>query len=56
MADIWQDFIGVVTSTCARIYGGRGARNRREETRKRIARQHYRVSSVRSDAIHKANS
>ena len=30
--------------------------NRREQTRKRIARQHYRVSCVRSDAIHKATS
>ncbi len=28
MADIWQDFIDVVTSMCARIYGRRGARNR----------------------------
>ncbi|MBU4357773.1 MAG: IS607 family transposase [Actinobacteria bacterium] len=28
MDDIWQDFIDVVTSTCARIYGRRGARNR----------------------------
>lgn len=28
MADIWQDFIDVVTSMCARIYGKRGARNR----------------------------
>ncbi len=27
MADIWQDFIDVVTSMCARIYGKRGARN-----------------------------
>jgi len=27
-ADIWQDFIDLVTSMCARIYGGRGARNR----------------------------
>ena len=26
--DIWQDFIDVVTSMCARIYGQRGARNR----------------------------
>jgi len=26
MADIWQDFIDVVTSMCARIYGKRGAR------------------------------
>lgn len=26
--DIWQDFIDVVTSFCARIYGKRGARNR----------------------------
>ncbi|MCG2796850.1 MAG: transposase, partial [Actinomycetia bacterium] len=30
--------------------------NRREETRKRIARQHYRISCVRSDAVHKATS
>lgn len=30
--------------------------SRREETRKRIARQHMRVSYVRSDAIHKATS
>ena len=28
MADVWQDFIDVVTSVCARIYGKRGARNR----------------------------
>jgi len=28
MADIWQDFIDVVTSMYARIYGRRGARNR----------------------------
>lgn len=28
MADIWADFIDVVTSMCARIYGKRGARNR----------------------------
>ena len=28
MGDIWQDFIDVVTSMCARIYGKRGARNR----------------------------
>jgi putative resolvase len=28
MADIWQDFIDLVTSMCARIYGKRGARNR----------------------------
>lgn len=28
MADIWHDFIDVVTSMCARIYGRRGARNR----------------------------
>ncbi len=28
MSDIWQDFIDVVTSMCARIYGARGARNR----------------------------
>ena len=28
MADIWQDFIDVVTSICARIFGKRGARNR----------------------------
>lgn len=28
MSDIWQDFIDVVTSMCARIYGRRGARNR----------------------------
>ena len=28
MADIWQDFIDVVTSMCVRIYGKRGARNR----------------------------
>lgn len=27
-ADIWQDFIDIVTSMCARIYGKRGARNR----------------------------
>ncbi len=27
-ADLWQDFIDVVTSMCARIYGKRGARNR----------------------------
>jgi putative resolvase len=27
-ADIWQDFIDLVTSMCARIYGRRGARNR----------------------------
>lgn len=27
-ADIWQDFIDVVTSMCARIYGKRGARDR----------------------------
>ena len=30
--------------------------NRREVTRKRIARQHMRISCVRSDAIHKATS
>ncbi|MBU4386509.1 MAG: transposase, partial [Actinobacteria bacterium] len=30
--------------------------NRREETRKKIARQHYRISCVRSDAVHKATS
>lgn len=30
--------------------------SRRHETRKRIARQHYRVSCVRSDAMHKATS
>lgn len=28
MGDIWQDFVDVVTSMCARIYGKRGARNR----------------------------
>ena len=28
MTDIWADFIDVVTSMCARIYGKRGARNR----------------------------
>ena len=28
MADVWTDFIDVVTSMCARIYGLRGARNR----------------------------
>ena len=28
MTDIWQDFIDVVTSMCARIYGKRGVRNR----------------------------
>lgn len=28
MADIWADFIDVVTSMCARIYGTRTARNR----------------------------
>ena len=28
MADVWQDFIDVVTSMCVRIYGKRGARNR----------------------------
>lgn len=28
MVDIWTDFIDVVTSMCARIYGKRGARNR----------------------------
>jgi putative resolvase len=27
-SDIWQDFIDVVTSMCARIYGKRGARNK----------------------------
>ncbi|MCG2796851.1 MAG: IS607 family transposase [Actinomycetia bacterium] len=27
-ADIWADFVDVVTSMCARIYGKRGARNR----------------------------
>lgn len=27
-ADIWADFIDLVTSMCARIYGKRGARNR----------------------------
>lgn len=27
-ADIWQDFVDIVTSMCARIYGRRGARNR----------------------------
>jgi len=26
--DIWQDFVDIVTSMCARIYGKRGARNR----------------------------
>ena len=31
MSDIWQDFIDVVTSMCARIYGKRGARNRAEK-------------------------
>jgi len=30
--------------------------NRREKTKKKIARQHYRVSCIRSDAIHKATS
>ena len=30
--------------------------NRREETRKRIARLHMRISCVRSDAVHKATS
>jgi len=30
--------------------------NRREATRKRIARQHYRIACARSDAIHKATS
>ena len=30
--------------------------NRREVTRKRIARQHMRISCVRSDAVHKATS
>jgi len=30
--------------------------SRREDTRKRIARQHMRISCVRSDAIHKATS
>jgi len=28
MTDIWADFIDVVTSMCARIYGRKGARNR----------------------------
>ena len=28
MTDIWADFIDVVTSMCARIYGKRGAGNR----------------------------
>lgn len=28
MVDMWADFIDVVTSMCARIYGKRGARNR----------------------------
>ena len=26
--DVWQDFVDVVTSMCARIYGRRGAKNR----------------------------
>lgn len=30
--------------------------NQREETRKRISREHYRISCIRSDAIHKATS
>ena len=30
--------------------------NRREKTRKRIAKQHYRISCIRSDAVHKATS
>ena len=30
--DIWQDFIDVVTSFCARIYGKRGAGNRARKT------------------------
>lgn len=34
LEDIWADFIDVVTSMCARIYGRRGARNR---ARKAIA-------------------
>jgi len=28
MSDIWADFIDLVTSMCARIYGRRGARDR----------------------------
>ncbi|MHB8894014.1 MAG: IS607 family transposase [Candidatus Geothermincolia bacterium] len=28
MADIWADFMDVITSMCARIYGRKGARNR----------------------------
>jgi putative transposase len=30
--------------------------NRREETRRQVAKLHYRISCVRSDAIHKATS
>ena len=28
IGDLWQDFVDVVTSMCARIYGRRSARNR----------------------------
>ncbi len=34
MDDIWQDFIDVVTSMCARIHGRRGARNRAKKAAK----------------------
>lgn len=36
MADIWRDFIEVVTSMCARIYGKRGARNRAKKAVKAV--------------------
>lgn len=32
MSDIWKDFIDVVTSMCARIYGRRGAKKQGEES------------------------
>jgi predicted site-specific integrase-resolvase len=30
-ADLWQDFVDVVTCMCARLYGRRGAKNRAEK-------------------------
>ena len=36
MSDIWQDFMDVVTSMCARIYGRRGARHRAKKALERV--------------------
>ena len=34
--DLWQDFVDMVTSMCARIYGRRGAKNRAEKALKAV--------------------